>query len=431
VAYHRAAGRDAREMSEPRTALVIGGGVIGVCAAYYLAREGFAVQLVEQGEVAAGSSYGNAGLVVPSHSIPLAAPGVWWQGLRWMANPESPFYIKPRLDWELVRWLWRFRAACTTRHLGRAVPLLRDLNYASRALYRELAGLPGLDFGYLERGALQVFRTTQGLAGAGHEVEVLAAAGIAARRLDAAEARAVEPALAPSVAGAVLFPEDAQLVPDTFVTGLARVAQKLGVDVRRQTEVIGFRRAEGRILAVETTRGDLVADEIVLAAGSWSPGLARALGLRLPIQAGKGYSVTYRRPSAGPSIPLLLGEARMAVTPMGDTLRFAGTLELAGLDLSINRRRVDALTRAARGYLAGVERLERPEIWRGLRPCTPDGLPLLGRPSGYGNLLVATGHAMVGMSLGPITGRLVAQLASGRRPDLDLSLLAPDRFGRG
>jgi D-amino-acid dehydrogenase len=415
-------------MREPKTALVIGGGVIGVCAAYYLARDGVTVTLVEKGDIAAGSSYGNAGLVVPSHSIPLAAPGVWWKGLRWMANPESPLYIKPRLDGELLRWLLRFRAACTERHLHRAVPLLRDLGYESRALYRELATVAGLDFGYRENGVLQVFRTEKGLAEGVHEAEVLTSAGILVRPLDAAAARALEPALAPSVVGAVLFADDAQLVPDAFVTGLAHVAEKLGVQVRRSTEVIGLRMARGRIVAVETTRGDLEADAIVLAAGSWSPDLVRPLGLRLPVQPAKGYSVTYRRPPAGPRIPLLLGEAKMAVTPMGDTLRFAGTLELAGLDLSINRRRVDALVRSARDYLAGADPLEVLEIWRGLRPCTPDGLPIVGRPAGLQNLLVATGHAMIGMSLGPVTGKLVAQLVSGERPSIDVAALSPDRF---
>lgn len=415
-------------MREPKTAVVIGGGVIGVCAAYYLARDGVTVTLVEKGDIAAGSSYGNAGLVVPSHSIPLAAPGVWWKGLRWMANPESPLYIKPRLDGELLRWLLRFRAACTESHLHRAVPLLRDLGYESRALYRELAKVAGLDFGYRENGVLQVFRTEKGLAEGVHEAEVLTSAGIPVRPLDAAAARALEPALALSVVGAVLFADDAQLVPDAFVTGLAHVAEKLGVQVRRSTEVIGVRMAGSRIVAVETTRGDLEADAIVLAAGSWSADLVRPLGLRLPVQPAKGYSVTYRRPPAGPWIPLLLGEAKMAVTPMGDTLRFAGTLELAGLDLSINRRRVDALVRSARHYLAGVDPLESIEVWRGLRPCTPDGLPIVGRPAGLQNLLVATGHAMIGMSLGPITGRLVAQLVSGEPPSIDVVALSPDRF---
>jgi D-amino-acid dehydrogenase len=428
AAYDRGARKRARAMSEPRTALVIGGGVIGVCAAYYLARAGVTVTLVEQADIAAGSSSGNAGLVVPSHSIPLAAPGVWWKGLRWMANPESPLYIRPRLDRELAAWLLRFRSACSERHLARAVPLLRDLGYESRRLYRELAGLAGLDFGYQENGVLLVCHTAKGLAQGVHEAEVLGAAGIPARPLDAAATRALEPSLAPTVVGGVLFPDDAQLVPDAFVSGLAEVAAKLGVDVRRATEVIGFRMAGDRIVAVETTRGDLAADEIVLAAGSWSPGLGRSLGLRLPIQPAKGYSVTARRPLAGPRIPLLLAEARMAITPMAERLRLAGTLELAGMDFSINRRRVDALVRAARDYLAGLEPLEGVEIWRGLRPCAPDGLPIVGRPVRIRNLVVATGHAMIGMSLGPVTGRLVAQLLSGEPPALDVTALSPQRF---
>jgi D-amino-acid dehydrogenase len=182
-------------------------------------------------------------------------------------------------------------------------------------------------------------------------------------------------------------------------------------------------------VAVETTRGDIEPSEVVLAAGAWSPRLGRTLGLALPVQAGKGYSVTYARPPAGPRLPLLLGETRAAVTPMGDTLRFGGTMELAGLDLSVNRRRVGALVRGAARYLHDVDRYQVQEIWRGLRPVTPDGLPLLGRSSRVQNLVVATGHAMIGVSLGPITGKLVAGLCAGEPPVIDLSLLRPERFG--
>ena len=411
-----------------KTAVVIGGGVIGVASAYYLARDGWRVTLLEKGEIASGSSYGNAGLIVPSHSIPLAAPGVWLKGLRWMANPESPFYIRPRLDWELVRWLWRFRGACTAEHLARAVPVLRDLGYASLALFRELAALNGLDFGYQENGVLAVYRTEAGFAEARHEAELLGKAGIGVGVLDAAAARKVEPSLGPELVGAVRFQHDAQLIPDRFVTGLAGIGERMGVEIRRSTEVLGFRREGRRIVAVETTRGDLEPGEVVLAAGAWSPELGRELGLRLPIQPAKGYSVMCRRPADGPRLPLLLGEAKMAVTPMADTLRFAGTLELAGLDLSINRRRVAAVVRSARYFLPGVGRLPVVEIWRGLRPCTPDGLPIVGRPEGWDNLILATGHAMIGISLGPVTGKLVAQLAAGEPPLVDVSSLRLERF---
>lgn len=406
---------------------VVGGGVVGVCSAYYLARRGLEVTLIEKGDIAAGSSYGNAGLIVPSHSIPLAAPGALRRGMRWMLDRESPFYIRPRPSRDLVRWLLRFRRACTAEHVRRSIPVLRDLSRASLALYRELAALPGLDFGFREDGALAVFRTAAGLEHGRHEADVLRAAGIDATVLDAKAAREVEPALGRAVAGAVHFPGDAHLAPDRFVRGLARVMERSGVRVLAGTEVLGFTRRGRAITAVETTRGDLAVDEVVLAAGSWSGELARGAGLDLPIQAAKGYSITYDRPPGAPRLPLLLGEARVAVTPMGDALRFAGTLELAGLDLSIDRRRVGAIARAAGQYLAAGESRVR-EIWRGLRPCSPDGLPYVGRPARGDNLIVATGHAMIGVSLGPVTGSLVAQLAARETPALDLHPLRPDRF---
>lgn len=414
--------------------VVIGGGVVGVCSAFYLAQRGVAVTLVERGEIASGTSYGNAGLIVPSHSVPLAAPGVLWRGLRWMANPESPFYIKPRLDRDLIAWLWRFRGACTEAHVNRAAPVIRDLSHASLSLFKELAGIEGFDFGFRHDGVIGVYRTEAGLAEGRHEAHVLERHGIVAKVLDGPAARDLEPALSDEVRGVVHFPDDAHITPDRFVRGLARIVESLGVDVRTGAEVLGVCRAGRRVTAVETTRGTLACEQLVLAAGSWSAGLGRGLGLALPIQPAKGYSVTYEMPEGGPRMPMLLGEARVGVTPMrterSQVLRFAGTLELAGLDLSINRRRVDAIRRAARHYLRLSEEPPLIEIWRGLRPCTPDGLPYLGRPSSLDNVVVATGHAMIGVSLGPVTGMLVAQIVAGDRPALDLAPLDPDRFGR-
>lgn len=408
--------------------VVVGGGVVGVCAAYYLARRGVAVTLVEKGEIAAGSSYGNAGLIVPSHSVPLAAPGVFRQAVRFMLDPESPFYIRPRPSPDLLRWLLRFGRACTEAHVRRSLPVIRDLSRASLDLYRELAALPGLEFGFRQDGVLAVFRTAAGLEHGRREAAVLEAAGIGATVLDPGGARGLEPALRGDVAGGVHFPGDAHVTPDRFVRGLARVAEALGTRLLTATEVLGFVRRGSRIVTVETTRGDLAAEQVVLAAGAWSGPLARGLGLDLPLQPAKGYSITCARPATGPRMPLLLGEARVAVTPMGDALRFAGTLELAGLDLTIDRRRLAAIRHAVPRYLAGDASVTVREIWRGLRPCSPDGLPYIGRPARCDNLIVATGHAMIGVSLGPVTGALVAQLATGERPMLDLTPLRPERF---
>jgi D-amino-acid dehydrogenase len=408
-------------------AVIIGGGVVGVCCAYYLAREGWDVTLLEQGDVCSGCSYGNCGMIVPSHSIPLAAPGVWLKGLKWMVDPESPLYIKPQPKYDLLAWLWRFRAACNAAHVRRAMPVLRDLSYASRGLFQELAGIGGFDFGYRENGMLTVFRTAKGYEEGIEEAHLLREGGISVHILGAADARTLEPTLAPGVVGGVLFPDDASLVPDVFVRGLAGISQRMGVQVRTETEVLGFRFAGDKIAVIETTRGDFEPGQVVLAGGSWSAGLAAMLGLRLPIQAGKGYSVTYHRPPVSPQIPMIMAEARVGVTPMGQSLRLGGTLELAGLDFSINRRRVDAVVRSVLSYVR-LENLRVLEIWRGLRPLTPDGLPVVGRPGRFENLIVATGHAMLGISLGPITGRLVAQLARREEPMVDLTALAPDRF---
>ena len=412
-----------------RAVVVIGGGVIGVSSAYYLARDGWDVTLLDKGEICAGSSYGNAGLIVPSHVVPLAAPGVWWQGVKWMLRPESPFYIKPRASLELARWLWRFRAACTPARMRQAMPLLRRLGVESLDLYRELAEKGGFDFGFRQPGSMTVFFTAEGLAHGREEARLLAEAGVAVEVLDGPAARSAEPALRPGVVGALFCREDALLVPDRFVKGLAQLTASHGARILTGAEAIGVRTAGDRITAVETTRGALPADTVVLAAGAWSPEIGRALGLRVPIQPAKGYSLTYRRPAKGPAIPLLPAEGRFSVTPMGEFLRFGGTLEMAGMDLTINRRRVDALRRSALRCIEGAEDLALLEIWRGLRPCTPDGLPLIGRTARFGNLVLAAGHAMVGMSLGPVTGKLVAQLVAGTAPSRDLHLLDPGRFG--
>jgi D-amino-acid dehydrogenase len=410
--------------------LVIGGGVIGVCAAYYLARDGWSVTLADKAGLCAGCSYGNAGLLVPSHSVPLPAPGVPLKGLKWMLNPESPFYIKPRPDRDLLTWLWAFRSACNARQVRQSMPVLRDLSYASLALYRELAAIDRFDFGFTERGVLMTFVTERGFDEGVAESRLLEDVGITAKLLDRRAARALEPALSSHVVGATYFPDDAHLSPDRFVKGLARIAEQMGVEIRLDTEVLGFRTAGRRIESVETTKGPLNVDEVVLAAGSWSAALAADVGLRLPIQPAKGYSITYKLSPRGPNIPLLLGEAKVGVTPIGDTLRFAGTLEFVGLDLSVNRRRVEAIRRSASRYLEAIGDLDILEIWRGLRPCTPDGVPIIGRAGRLENLIVATGHAMIGVSLGPVTGRLVSEIASGRRPSVDLGPLSPERFSR-
>jgi D-amino-acid dehydrogenase len=421
--FRREVGRGVAGMD----VLVVGGGVIGVCSAYYLACLGCGVTLVEQGSVGDACSYGNAGLLVPSHSVPLAAPGIPLKALKWMLNPESPFYIKPRLSWNLLRWLWSFARACTPRRATKAIPIIRDLSLASFGLYRELAGLEGLEFGFHADGALMLFRTEEGYREGLQEARLLAQWGLRTEILDGQSAHRLEPSLLPDLVGAVFYRDDGHVTPWLFVRGLASVAECKGARILKATQVFGFRTSGRRIVAVETTKGTFEADVIVLAAGSWTPQLASQLHLQIPIQAAKGYSLTYEQPGF-PKIPLLLAEAKVGVTPMGKWLRFAGTLELGGLDSSIERRRVEAIRVGVRHYITGTDDLKLVEIWRGLRPCTPDGLPIIGWSGRFENLIIATGHAMLGISLGPITGKLVSQLASHEEPSVDLSLLSPERF---
>ena len=408
--------------------LIIGGGVIGVCCAHYLTEAGARVTLIERGDIAAGSSYGNAGLYVPSHSLPLAAPGALRAGLRWMLDPESPFYVRPRLVPDLWAWMFRFALASREGPMRRAIPILRDLSVASGVLLQELAALEGFAFGYERRGLLTVFRSTQGLEHGAREASLLREFGLRAEVVDAGRARELEPALREEVLGGVYFPDDAHMDPARFVRGLAQRLAGRGMRIYTNTKVLDFSTDGKRIVSVQTAQGEFRADQVVLAAGAWTPAVARDLRLNIPLQGAKGYSLTFPRPENGPSLPLMLGEARVAVTPMADRLRFAGTLELAGLDFSINQRRVHAIARAGREYLR-VEQVGPAETWAGLRPCTPDGLPILGRTRRYENLILATGHAMLGMALGPVSGQLVAQLAEGLQPDIDLEPLRLERFG--
>jgi D-amino-acid dehydrogenase len=416
-------------MDSQQDVAIIGGGVIGVCSAYYLAQKGLKILLIEKGEIASGCSYGNGGLIVPSHAVPLASPGALGNGLRWLMDSESPFYIKPRLDLDLFNWLIRFVRASQHEQMMRALPAMRDLLLASRALYDELSQMD-FDFGFEGNGSLQVFLTEIGLQGGVEEAHLLEKFDIPIKVMTASEVSNLEPALLPSVVGGVYYPRDAHIDPLRFVRGLAETAKKLGVEILTETEVLAFETQNGRVVRIKTARGAVHPHKVVLAAGSWSPGIARALKLRIPIQAAKGYSISFEKPAISPKISLSLGEAGVVLNPLADMLRVAGTLELAGMDFSINMRRVEAIRKAANQYLPGLAQARVIEIWRGLRPCTPDGLPIISRSDAFDNLFIAAGHAMLGMSLGPITGKSVSQLVNEEETDFNLAPFSLNRFHR-
>ena len=414
--------------------LIIGGGIVGLCAAYFCAKAGCDVTVLERKPARrSGCSFGNAGMVVPSHFVPLAAPGAVAQALRWMFNPVSPFYIRPRWDAELFSWGLKFWRAANAQHVRRAAPLLRDLALASRNCYDEFAAEPENDFGLAKRGLLMLCREQHTLDEEGKTAEQSRALGIPAEVLDANQTAKLDPGARLAIAGAVHFPLDCHLSPERFMAALQAQLERLGVKFLWDSEVLEWKTENHERIRAATISGnrEIEADEFVLCGGSWSPGLARQLGLKIPIQAGKGYSLTLPQPRQLPQICSILVEGRIAVTPMGNALRVGGTMEMDGLSEEINPLRVRGIIDSFCKYFPDFQPDDFSGVqpWHGLRPCSPDGLPFIGRAGQFSNLSVATGHAMLGMTLGPISGKLIAQIISGEKPPFDLSLLSPNRYG--
>jgi len=412
--------------------VIIGAGVIGLSTAYYCALRGMQVTVVDRGTAKdEGTSFGNAGMIVPSHFIPLAAPGMIAMGLKWMWNPASPFYIKPRLDADLIGWGLKFWKASTAAHVSRSGPLLRDLCLASRQCFEELSELPGMDFGLEKKGLLMLCQTTHGLDEEAKVAERARALGIPADVLDAAQTAELDPGAKMNIAGSVHFPLDCHLTPERFMRVLREDAERRGVKFIWQREVTDLRISGNRIDAVTLDDGSqLEPDELILCGGAWSPELTRKLGLSIPMQAGKGYSLTLQNPRQSPRICSLLTEARVAVTPMGDTLRVGGTMEIAGLNPRVNPVRVRGIIDSFCRYFPEFAPADFEGIapWHGMRPCSPDGLPYIGRSARHANLTIGTGHAMMGLTLGPVTGRILADTLLGKKPEHDLALLSPNRY---
>lgn len=410
--------------------LIAGGGVIGLSVAYFSLLKGHRVTLLERGGPAHDScSLGNAGMVVPSDFEPLAAPGAIAYGLRSMLNPESPFYIRPRLSAELAAWGARFMRACTPEHVRRAAPLLRDLQLASRALYVELAEAFGNEFGLVQRGLLMLCKLPGTLEKKRRLVAEATHLGVPAELLTPDDVTKLDPGARYDTIGAAYFPKDCHLIPQRFVARMTREVEERGARIVWEAEVTGWDRDGSGVSAARTARGRFEADEFVVCAGAWSGAVARGLGLSLPMQAGKGYSMTLPAPRRLPEVCALGSDHRIAITPMGGALRVGGTMEITGLDESVNPRRVQGIVKSMLQYYPDFreEDFAGVPVWRGLRPVSPDGLPYIGRTR-LARLSVAAGHAMLGLSMGPITGKLMSEVLSDERPSIDIALLAPGRY---
>ena len=409
--------------------IIIGGGIVGLSSAYYLQKEGHQVTVIDKSDITSGASFVNAGYISPSHIIPLASPGKINQGLKWMFNSASPFYMKPRLDMDFLKWSWYFYRSSTPTKVEKAIPVIKDINLLSRDLFEGIKASGDLgDFQLERKGLLMLYKTDQSFQ---HEMEVAQKArdlGLEVNALDQKQLATVEPNVKIDAQGAIHYECDGHTTPTEVMPKLLAHLRNVGVTIRTEEEVHGLEIKNGKINQLITSKGSFFPEEVILAAGSWSGALSKKLRIRLPLQAGKGYGINIARPT-GISIPAILMEASMAVTPMQGFTRFAGTMEFSGINATIRKERVRAIANGAQSFYPELE-INPDEIAAaktGMRPVTPDGLPYIGRSNALRNLTFATGHAMMGWSLGPATGKLISEIIGEKKTTMDISAFEPSR----
>lgn len=409
--------------------IIIGGGIIGLSTAYYLQKEGCKVTVIDKSNFTSGASYVNAGYITPSHIVPLAAPGIITKGIKWMFNSASPFYVKPRLDKDFLQWSWLFKKSATPQKVAKSLPIIKDINILSRELYKEIKASKDFNFTYDHKGLLMCYQTEK----AGEEEWNIGKKaidlGLKVENLNQKEIKKIEPNVDFNVKGAVYYHSDAHMTPNNYMLQLKGYLEKKGVEIFGNSRVFDIVMNGERIKAIRTKEKTFIADEFVLATGSWSQEFAKKLKIHIPIQAGKGYSINVER-ATNITVPAILIESKVAVTPMKGFTRFAGTMELGGINDNINPKRVDAIVKASESYYKNLQISDvvKLDAKCGLRPCSPDGLPYIGKSYNCKNLTIATGHAMMGWSLGPITGKLVSEIIGNRKTSLDIAPFSVDRF---
>jgi len=411
-----------------RKIVIIGGGVIGLCSAYYLQNEGHQVIIVDQSNLDSGASYVNAGYLSPSHIIPLSAPGVMKKGLKWMFNPSSPLYIKPRLDSEFLRWVWAFNKSCNAKHVNKAIPVIKDISLFSQELYDDIKKNENFNFHYEKQGLFMLCKTHKALETEIKTAQLAKAEGLEVRDVNINVLQKLEPNVKIDAIGATFYECDSHITPTEFMHEMKTYLKNVGVSFYKNEKVEDLNIQGKEITSIKTNKQTLKADEFVLAAGSWSSLVSKKLDLKLLLQAGKGYRINTEK-DTGITIPAILTEAKVAVTPMHGFTRFSGTMEIAGINHNINKVRVEAIANASNKYYPDIKLSsdEKDKAACGLRPVTPDGLPYIGKSKNCRNLTIATGHAMMGLSMATGTGKLVSEMISGKNLSLDIAMFNPDR----
>jgi D-amino-acid dehydrogenase len=408
--------------------VIIGGGIVGLSTAYFLHKEGHQVTVVDKSNFTTGASYVNAGYITPSHIISLAAPGMITKGIKWMFNPASPFYMKPRLDWDFIKWGWAFKKSATQKKVEVAIPVIKDINLLSQDLYVAMKSSGDFKFHYDHKGLLMAYKTDKMGETEWNIGKRAMDEGLKVQLLSKKQVDNLEPNANLDIKGAVYFHCDAHMTPADFMRDMLIFLKQRGVEILAEEEVKDIQNQDGEIKKVVTDKRELLADEYVLAAGSWTSKLVKQLGLKMHLQGGKGYRINVHR-DTGITIPTILCEAKCAVTPMDGFTRIAGTMEFSGINHNISKVRVEAIANAAQSFYKDlkINQNEKDEAQCGLRPVSPDGLPYIGRSSKCKNAVFATGHAMMGWSLGPATGKLVSEIISERNTSMNIDSFHPDR----
>ncbi|MBB6125938.1 NAD(P)/FAD-dependent oxidoreductase [Mucilaginibacter lappiensis] len=409
--------------------LIIGGGIVGLSSAYYLHKAGHQVTVIDKGDMTDNCSHGNAGMIVPSHFIPLATPGMVSQGIRWMFSSKSPFYVKPSLNPELISWGLKFLKKANAAHVEKSAIPLTELSLLSKKLYQELSKEPDFEFDLVEKGILMFYKTEKAGEEEAHMAEKGRQLGLDMKVLSPADCMKLQPKLNLDVLGAVHYGCDAHLSPNKLMAALLKYLQAVGVNLVTNKEVTKIETSNGKVSRVWSLGGEFTADEYVVAGGSWSPSIGKLLGLKILLMPGKGYSFNVQDNAEMMQIPALLAEARVAITPMNGGLRYGGTMELDRINNRVNMNRVKGIVESVPKYFPGLKPVvpQQKDIWFGFRPSSADGLPYIGRSNRYPNLTIATGHGMMGLSLGAATGLLVTEVISGKPTSININEFAPDR----
>ena len=417
-------------MAESSSIIIVGAGHIGLACAHYLRRDGHDVTVIDQGTIGGACSQANCGFLVPDHVLPLTTPEAPKKALFSMFQPRAAFRVQPQLRPELLRWMFEFGRRCTHRKMLETGKILHALLEASIAEHKSLLEEPGLDADWQQQGMLFVFKTERAL-GEFADTDALLTRefGVTARYIDGADLSAFEPALVDGLAGGYFYDIDSHLRPDRLNTSWAKLSHDRGVEFVEHCRLEAIDTVAGRIEGLDTSQGRMTADRYVFATGAWTRSLEDALGCALPVEPGKGYSVTMARPGTMPTHPMLMPEKHIGVTPFSDGLRIASMMEFAGFDDRIPDFRIRQLQDSARPYLKEPVGPSVEQTWYGWRPMTWDSLPIIGRLPAVGNGLIATGHNMLGLTLSPVTGKIIADLVAERDIDLPLDAVSPDRFG--